>query len=98
SGAFMRRSALLDFAPPSALLDFAPRSALLDFMRRSALVQRSDSARSALCATLIVSAVACGSDPSGTEWPNAQVWRSAHFVYHARPDDTSVGAEVLDAL
>ncbi len=33
-----------------------------------------------------------------THWSPEQTWSSAHFVYHAKPDDSSVDATVVDAL
>ena len=42
---------------------------------------------------------ACGSSgPGPTEWSSEQTWSSRHFVYHARPDDSTVGPAVLDEL
>jgi len=41
----------------------------------------------------------CGDGgPGPTAWREEQSWTSTHFVYHARPDDPSVGPEVLEIL
>lgn len=52
-----------------------------------------------LClSTIVLLAASCSpkSDPE-TSWPGPS-WSSDHFVYHARPDDTSVHAGVLAYL
>ncbi len=42
---------------------------------------------------------ACGSPSvAPTKWTGEVTWSSAHFVYHARPDDGTVGPEVIDDL
>ena len=56
----------------------------------------------------MVRASGCGDDDRGrgvrgggatpTHWSAEQTWSSAHFVYHAKPDDDSVDATVVAAL
>lgn len=40
----------------------------------------------------------CDGSHGPTNWTSEQLWSSAHFRYHARPDDVSVGPAVLDVL
>lgn len=44
---------------------------------------------------VLLSTSSCG---YGTHWSSEQSWTSTHFIYHARPDDSSVGPEVLEYL
>jgi hypothetical protein len=43
-------------------------------------------------------AAGCGGGVTPTRWSSDQTWSSAHFVFHAKPDDSSVDATAVDAL
>jgi hypothetical protein len=55
--------------------------------------------RASLCFCLGLTSAACSHPPDPeTHWTAEQSWSSAHFIYHARPDDGTVDAGVLDYL
>ena len=47
---------------------------------------------------MTIAAAGCGGGATPTRWSAEQTWSSAHFVYHAKPDDDSVDATVVTAL
>jgi hypothetical protein len=52
-----------------------------------------------LAAALVCSRLHCSSQHNGeTAWSPQQQWTSRHFVFHARVDDGSVNAGVMDYL
>jgi len=45
-----------------------------------------------------LAAAGCGGGVTPTHWSPEQTWSSAHFVYHAKLDDSSIDATVVEAL